>query len=179
MMNDKTEIIKNDNANPGPIWCAVAKVRELVRFGDGGQETLKGTKHFNAGAKVYCFPRFLDWSEDMGEYEYQLVLLGAVDRALERVQVIGHYRGKRYIRLSMPSYRLTEWRADLVYSPKVIELFHKYPACKWDGTEESHLKVERFVEYMRRRDEELRGRKTNRQPLLVRKEKPHDTDNTP
>lgn len=137
-----------------PVWCAVANVRELVRFGEGGQEIRKGTKQFYAGAKVYCYPPRWDWFP--GD-----------------VIAIGHFRGKGYIKIVMPSHRLTNWHVELVYSPRVIQLMRAGEEglqCEWNGTEESRDAAEQFAEGRRKNDEELAGRASVKQPVLVWRE---------
>lgn len=83
----------------------------------------RGTKHFSPGAKVYCFPAL--WGD-----------------GYENVQVVGRHRGShRYFKMIMSARYLTNWRADLVYSPHVIREFEGH----WDGSEKSKELAELVV----------------------------------
>jgi len=83
-------------------WCLVANVLVERPHGVGGAETRRGTKHFKPAAKVYVVGAF--WG------------MGA-----ETVVVVGqHRKSRRYIRLSMKSAHLTNWRVALVRSPSVL-----------------------------------------------------------
>jgi hypothetical protein len=110
-----------------PIWCPVANVAEQIQF--GAQETLRrGTKHFAAGAKVYC----------------RLIYGGG-----ESVEVVGHHRrSHRYITIVIQAKYLTRWRSELVYSPHVIcEM-----AYGWDGTPASKERAEGYVTFLAERE---------------------------
>jgi hypothetical protein len=83
------------------IWCLVANVAEEQFFGEE-HEVRRGTKHFSANTKIYCFPG--QWGD-----------------GYEKIKVIGHHRGSpKLITMVMPRKRLTNWRAKLVYKPYVI-----------------------------------------------------------
>jgi hypothetical protein len=87
----------------GPVWCVVANVVHERPYGPGGCILRRGTKHFAPGTKVHVVEYF--WGT-----------------AGERVTVVGrHRRSKRFVTLSMDSNHLANWRAELVYSPHVIE----------------------------------------------------------
>jgi hypothetical protein len=84
-----------------PMWCVAANVVLERTYGPGGLERRSGYKHFAPGAKVYVYDIF-----------------GGM---WERVTVIGRHRKSfRFICLSMAIKHLTNWRAELVYSPYVI-----------------------------------------------------------
>lgn len=105
-----------------PIWCATASIKKEILFGE--EHILrKGTKHFRGGAKVYI------------AYAYG----GMCDNAT----VIGHHRSNsRYIKITMPVRHLENFRLELVYSPKVIELINK-------NSEETHTEyTKEYVDYL-------------------------------
>lgn len=119
-----------EGANSPAVWCVVANVMHEHAFGPGGAERRKGTKHFQPGAKVYCFPaRWGDGYED--------------------IQVVGRHRAThRYVTMVVPSRWLTNWRVDLVYSPYVISALDGY----WDGTAASKLLAHDIVDACRARE---------------------------
>ncbi|MBI5929714.1 MAG: hypothetical protein HY862_10420 [Chloroflexi bacterium] len=135
----------DEQEKSSPIWCLVANVSEEIFYGPGGKETRRGTKQFYAGAKVYCFP----------------VLWGD---GYERITVIGRHRSThRYIKMIVHWKKLTNWRAELVYSPYVVsQIVH--PVSKeplLDGTEETKAEVEAYVTSMRLREEALKSKYTS------------------
>jgi hypothetical protein len=76
-------------------------------YGPGGTEKRRGTKHFAPGAKVYVYDFF--WGT-----------------AGERVTVMGrHRKSHRFMRISMSARHLTNWRAELVYSPAVAKVIRE------------------------------------------------------
>ena len=93
-----------------PLWCATANVKKDILFGE--EHTLrKGTKHFRGGAKVYIADAY--WG------------------MCDSVTVIGHHRSSgRYVKIDMHVKHLENFRLQLVYSPKVIELINKNIADK-------------------------------------------------
>jgi len=101
--NDSTATTTLSNPDSAPVWCVAANVVMERGYGPGGAETLRGTKHFAPGAKVFVYNFF--WG------------VGG-----ETVTVIGrHRKSHRYIRLSMPAKHLANWRAELVYSPSIAK----------------------------------------------------------
>ena len=102
-------------------------------YGPGGEEKRKGTKHFRAGAKVVCVRFF--W-----------------DGPLTNIMVIGRHRASnRFILIAVRADWLANWRVELVYSPRIIQLINEYVSehnlvCpQLDGTEESKAKAEEVV----------------------------------
>jgi len=111
------------------IWCPVANMASERPYGPGARETRHGSKHFAAGAKLYCVHPF--WG-DGGE----------------QIEVIGRHRAThRYVSMVVSSSWLTNWRVDLAYSPYLIRAL--WPA--WDGTQRSKEKAEHLVDAMQRR----------------------------
>lgn len=86
------------------IWCATANVKEDILFGEE-HIPRKGTKHFRGGAKVYIASVYGGMCND--------------------ATVIRHHRSNgRFILLTMPVKNLENFRLQLTYSPKVIELIN-------------------------------------------------------
>ncbi|MDB5332428.1 MAG: hypothetical protein JWP03_3579 [Phycisphaerales bacterium] len=96
---------KTVEGDDAPVWGVAANVAMEHRYGPGGAETRRGTKHFAPGAKVFV-------------YEFMWGYGGT------NVTVVGrHRKSKRFIRITMPSNRLVNWRAELVYSPYIAKQF--------------------------------------------------------
>jgi tetratricopeptide (TPR) repeat protein len=88
---------------PTPMWCAVANVVNQAPRGPGGELIREGTKHFKAGAKVYCFTAYLGDGGDTA-------------------RVIGRARkSHRWITIAMPTKLLRNARAKLCYEPAVLK----------------------------------------------------------
>jgi len=88
-----------------PIWCATANVKKEISFGEE-HIIKKGIKHFRGCAKVHVIDAY--W--------------GMCDNAT----VIGHHRSNgRYIKIDIPVKHLENFRLELVYSPKVIQLIQR------------------------------------------------------
>jgi hypothetical protein len=95
-------MVDSPSALPG-IWCVVANVTRHQEFGEL-REVRLGTRHFSPGTKVYCLPA--GWGD-----------------GYEDIRVLGRHRGRhRLCELVMPSKRLTNWRAKVVYHPHVVVL---------------------------------------------------------
>ena len=121
--------------NPEPIWCVVANVAAETRRGPGGWEIGRGTKHFPPGAKVYCSPSL--WGD-----------------GYERIKVVGRHRGShRYVAMVVRAAWLTNWRAQLVYSPRVIRTLTPRWRDRplWDGSAEAKAWAEESVRALRAR----------------------------
>lgn len=111
-----------------PLWCVVANVVNEHPVGEN-KEIKRGTKHFPAGAKVYCFPPL--WGD-----------------GYQKIQVVGHHRGShKLITLVMRSKLLENWRVKMVYSPQVIERLQEY----WNDSAESKEMATNIVEEMKSR----------------------------
>jgi hypothetical protein len=119
---------------PPAIWCPVATVAEEQHYGLGGQEIRLGTKHFRPGTKVYCLsPQWGDGYED--------------------IMVVGRHRSNRhYVEMAIPSWRLTNWRTELVYSPSIMRKLDRY----WDGTAASKLAAQELAELGRQKEAQHR-----------------------
>ena len=108
-----------------PAWCVTANIVQERPYGPGGLETRRGTKHFTAGAKVYCVLFF--W-----------------DGPLTSVDVVGHHRGShRFVRMVVQHEWLTNLEVQLVYSPYVIsQLSPSHAETKADAEKAvAHLKI--------------------------------------
>lgn len=124
----------NTLAVVGPVWCPVATMRTERPYGPGGQEVKRGNKHFKPGAKLYLI-EVMSWLERGAKRDVQ-------------VEVVGRHRGShRYVTMVVSASWLTNWRAELVYSPHVIgEL---WPT--WDGTPAAKGQAQEMVDLMRAR----------------------------
>ena len=125
--DSKEEIVEYTG---NPLWCVVANVVNEHPVGEN-KEIKRGTKHFPAGAKVYCFPAL--WGD-----------------GYEQIKVVGHHRGShKLITLVMPSNLLENWRVKMVYSPQVIERLQEY----WDDSVESKEMATNIVAEMKNRSQ--------------------------
>jgi hypothetical protein len=80
---------------------------EYTRTRQGGGEAKRGTKHFSAGTKVYAFPA--QWGD-----------------GYEKIVVVGKHRGSRgLVTMVIRSDWVTNWRAKMVYDPKVLRRLQK------------------------------------------------------
>lgn len=81
-------------------WCLVANVKPEAF----GRATAPGTRHFRAGAKLWCLPP--RWGE-----------------GYETIDVIGRHRGssRDHVVMAVFSKYLTNWRAKAAHHPGVLE----------------------------------------------------------
>jgi len=116
----------------GPVWCPVANMVRERPYGPGGRETRRGSKHFAPGAKLYCFPAL--WGD-----------------GYEQIQVIGRHRAThRYVKMIVNEKWLTNWRAQLAYSPHVIRELSPI----WDVTARSRARAQEIADFMNVRVQE-------------------------
>jgi len=119
-------------------WCLVGNVVASCVDAETG-EVKRGTKHFAAGTKVWCLPG--QWGD-----------------GYEKIVVIGRHRGsRRLVRMVIPAKRVTNCRAQVVYSPAVLRLLTKprpeglgsgaRTYAQWDSKEH----VDGYVYWMNRR----------------------------
>lgn len=86
---------------PPGSWCLVGNVGGS-REHPPADAASRGTKHFSFGTKLYCLPP--QWGD-----------------GYERLIAIGQRRGShRLIEIVMHSDRVTNWRAQQVFEPKVL-----------------------------------------------------------
>jgi hypothetical protein len=126
--------MQEKDSESSPVWCLVGNLREVTSHGPGGADKRFGTNSFSPGAKLYCLP--LQWGD-----------------GYETIKVIGHHRRtKKYVTVVTPARHITNWRAQLVYSPEVIRRIveHGYP---WQSREE----VDQFVKLLAERGAERYG----------------------
>lgn len=117
----ENEFVNEESGNEvSPVWCMVGNIVEDRPYGPGGLERRSGTKHFRAGAKVYCFPPL--WGD-----------------GYRKVKVIGHHRkSNNLVTMVIDSKWIINRRPEIVYSPSVIRRFEG----RWDGTMKSRMKAE-------------------------------------
>lgn len=114
-------------------WCLVGNIVEERKYGEGGTERRRGTKHFAPGTKVYCLP--VQWGD-----------------GYEQIMVIGRHRGAKQFRtMIISSIWVTNWRAKVVYNPEVLRrlatIEKEQGRSNWKTKEE----VENYVTSLRRR----------------------------
>ncbi len=92
-------------------WCLVGNIHGVR---SPVHETVpSGIKHFSGGTKVYCLPA--QWGD-----------------GYEKIVVIGKHRGSPSLaRLVVPSGIVSNWRAQVVYSPSVLRSIHDW--CSGEG----------------------------------------------
>ncbi len=131
----ETEETQKQENLMSPVWCIAANVVMERPFGPGGEETRSGTKHFAPGAKV-CIVDFF-WG------------MGGED-----VTVVGHHRkSHRFITIVMRSKLLVNWRAELIYSPRIIKEVVQYKAYKPESRWIERVKAESLWNSFRTQDE--------------------------
>jgi hypothetical protein len=119
-----------DRAAPSSLWCIVANVAGEQLYGEN-REIKRGTKHFSAGTKVYCFPPL--WGD-----------------GYEKIKVIGRHRGsRRLVTMVLPAKRLTNWRVKLVYSPQIVALMKEH----WDDSAAAKAKAEALVSSLQKNND--------------------------
>ena len=92
------------------VYCLVGNIiEERV---NQQQETIKGTKHFSPGTKVYCYPP--QWGD-----------------GYENIKVIGkHRKSFKMVTMIIPSKFVTNWRLKSVYDPFIVKEMNKNDGWK-------------------------------------------------
>ena len=122
-------MITNVARQAEPVWCVVANVSDRIPSGEHG-EIRRGTKHFSAGTRIYCFPPL--WGD-----------------GYENIRVIGRHRGSiQFVEMVLPSKCLVDCRAKLVYGPYVLDRVSGH----WDGTEKSKRLAHELADVINRRN---------------------------
>jgi len=99
------------------IWCLVGNVKESSE-----ENASRETKHFKAGAKVYCLPPV--WGE-----------------RYEKIYVIGLPWNKfREVKVTISSGNIVNWRKQKVYDKHIIQLM--LVSGGWDYTSNSQLRLD-------------------------------------
>lgn len=135
-----------------PQWCVVANVRKVIHYGPNqGDWTQIGTKHLSPGTKIYV--RGANW-----------------DAEFTKISVVGKHRGTSRLTLIVirPSW-LTNYRAQVVYSPRVLRKLRERrfpgPTSEFpvDASEDSKAKAEYLVNYFSNNFPLLRQDSTQRE----------------
>jgi uncharacterized protein (TIGR02996 family) len=120
---------------PEPEWWLIGNVILERPHGFGGGEERRGTRHFSVGTKVYCEPAA--WGD-----------------GYEQIRVIGRHRGSsRLVSMIIPSRWVTNWRAQRVFKPAVLRALRRLARGSWESRED----VDRYLSFLRQREEEHRG----------------------
>lgn len=98
--------------------CLVGNIIDEHEFGEN-HELRRGTKHFGPGTKVYLAP--IQWGD-----------------GYERVYVIGKVRKRSsMIQVVMSRSKITNFRAQRVYSPVVLKMMEKSEIDWWDNNKDT------------------------------------------
>lgn len=115
-------------------WYLVGNVVQEHEFGES-KEIRHGSKHFTPGTKVYCLP--VQWGD-----------------GYEKAIVVGIARGpRRLITVVMSTKLITNWRAQVVYSPAILSHLgngHDGFNQQWNSREE----VQEYVDLLKKRENE-------------------------
>jgi len=123
----------------GTQWCLVGHIVEVRKYGQGGEETRRGTKHFAPGTKVYCLPA--RWGD-----------------GYEQIIAIGRHRGStRFRTMVISSAWVTDWRAKVVYSPEVLRRINCATDKRGRGNWTTKEHVEEYVAFLKEREAERRA----------------------
>jgi hypothetical protein len=95
-------------------WCLVGNIVAERPSGETGKEIKRGTKHFSPGTKIYAFPA--QWGD-----------------GYDNIIVVGRHRGsKRFVTMVIKSDWVTNWRAQVVYSPEVLRRLQEGVCKFWE-----------------------------------------------
>jgi len=110
------------------IWCLVGNIADT----NTQNETNGGSRHFQAGKKVYCLPP--QWGD-----------------SYENIKVIGRHRDSNsYICIVMHSKYITNWRHQKVYRPYILNVMHSQ--FGWKDNEESKKFILELVQVLSERE---------------------------
>lgn len=112
------------------VWCVVASIKKEHEFGPGGEETRIGTRQFRGGTKVYisgCYPGMCD----------SVVAIGL------------HRKSRRFIVCVVNVKHVENFRAKVVYKPRVIELIRTDERCRVIARHEAESWVSAFPEWQK------------------------------
>jgi hypothetical protein len=114
---------------PETQWCLVGNVggaRPAPALTTGAA----GTSHYSGGTKVYCLPA--QWGD-----------------GYEKIVAIGKHRNSRAVScLIMPSSAISNWRAQVVYSPTVLDAIQEWCAVQGHSNWHSQAQVEEYVSHL-------------------------------
>ena len=113
---------------PNTQWCLVGNV--------GGPRSAPamakspGTSHYSGGTKVYCLPA--QWGD-----------------GYNKIVAIGKHRNSRAVScLIMPSKAISNWRAQVVYSPAVLNAIQNWCSVQGNTNWRSQAEVEQYVRHL-------------------------------
>ena len=115
-------------STPETQWCLVGNV-------GGARPALAmaqspSTSHYSGGTKVYCLPA--QWGD-----------------GYEKIVAIGKHRNSRAIScLIMPSRAISNWRAQVVYSPAVLNAIQEWCSVQGHSNWRSRAQVEEYVGHL-------------------------------
>lgn len=132
---------KPDASQPDWIWCLVGNVIDEHAFGKD-RETVRGTKQFRPGAKVYCLP--VQWGD-----------------GYERIVVVGKPRKSHgLIRVVMRREYIENFRCQKVFSPAVIRCMYRNDEVRpWSGSDEDRRRILSMIKWLNLTEDETRRRR--------------------
>lgn len=120
------------HSHPPSQWSLVGNIKDVRPSGVGGTEVKHGTKHFSGGTKVYCLPA--QWGD-----------------GYEKIVVVGKHRGcPDLVRMVIRADWVTNWRAQVVYNPRVLALFAELGALEGRANWQSKEQVLMYLEGIKR-----------------------------
>ena len=124
-MNDETAAESADG-----IWCVVANVKREHPHGPGGDETKIGTRQFRGGTKVF--------------------IAGCFSGSCDGVIAIGlHRKSRRFINCIVNVTHLENFRAKMVFHPRVLQLIEQDQRCWIKTKDEAEKWVAAFPEWQK------------------------------
>jgi len=113
---------------PPSQWCLVGNIGRVRS--PSGDSPSPGTPHYSGGTKVYCLPA--QWGD-----------------GYERIVAIGRHRGSRaFSCLVTRTEHISNWRAQVVYSPAVLRFIHEWCSIKGHRNWNSRVEVEEYVHHL-------------------------------
>ena len=119
-------------------WCIIGNIASSYLYGEE-KKIKKGTKHFRAGTKVYCF------------LEY-----GGM--ANERIVVVGqHRKSRRFIKLAMDPQLLSNFRVKKVYQPNIIGHINQSPFYwNFKNSKYTESELNKYIQYLNSNSREIK-----------------------
>lgn len=124
-MSDETATASGEG-----LWCVVANIKRDHACGPSGAETKSGTRQFRGGSKVY--------------------IAGCFAGTCCGVIAIGlHRKSRRFITCVVNVNHLEDFRAKMVYHPRVLQLIEQDERCWIKTKEEAEKWVVAFPEWQK------------------------------
>ena len=120
----------DDRLDAEGLWSVVANIKREHPYGPGGNESKSGTRQFRGGTKVY--------------------IAGCYAGACDGIVAIGlHRHSRKFIVCVVNVQHVENFRVQMIYHPKVIELITNDDRC-WIRTKlEAETWMAAFPEWQR------------------------------